>query len=100
MIHLARAHASSQADTTESLTTRHILDYLDSVSDDTVKVSSRSIKAALTAIGGSSTWTRSIALASEYSNEWALVSQSFVRRDGAYYGFTVEASTADLTDAS
>ena len=68
------------------------LQHLDGVSEDTVKVSSRSLKELLGGSYSPSTWTRSVNLAlnDEYNHSWTLISQSFVRRDAASYGFVVE----------
>jgi hypothetical protein len=76
---------------------KEILGFLDGLSEDYKRVSSRRIKDFMLPTCSSSTWTRSIALASEYSNDWALVGQSFTRRDAAYYGF-IDESESELGD--
>jgi hypothetical protein len=92
MIHLAEAHEDNQPATAEHLLSQRILQHLDGVSEDTVKVSSRSLKELLGGAYSPSTWTRSVSLAlnDEYNHSWTFIGQSFSRRDAAYYGFVVE----------
>jgi hypothetical protein len=92
MIHLAEGHEDSQPATAEHLLSQRILQHLDGVSEDTVKISSRSLKELLGGSYSPSTWTRSVNLAlnDEYNHSWTFISQSFVRRDAASYGFVVE----------
>ena len=87
---LALTNSFSQPVTLEHQLSKQIIDHLQGISEDNSRVSSRSIKNALTPTCSSSTWTRAIALASEYNDEWAAKGQSFVRKDAAYYGFVVE----------
>jgi hypothetical protein len=67
-----------------------ILGFLEGVPEDASSVSSTSIKKALNPTCGPSTWTRAVARASEYCDDWAMVGQSFIRKDAAYYGFEDE----------
>lgn len=92
MICLAEAHADSQPATAEHLLSQQILHRLDGVSEDTAKVSSRSLKEQLGGTYSSNTWTRSVNLAlnDEYNHSWTFIGQSFIRRDAAFYGFVVE----------
>ena len=87
---LAHINPTGRLPTLERQLSNQIRDYLDTVSEDASRVSSTSIKKALNPTCGSSTWTRAVALASEYNDGWAMVGQSFVRRDAAYYGFVDE----------
>jgi hypothetical protein len=87
---LRQMSAASLPDRMEEQLGDQIIKFLDQVPENVSKVSSRGIKGALKPSCGMSTWTRAVGVASEQSDCWALVGQSFVRRDAAYYGFTVE----------
>ena len=91
---LSQMSRNQVPDTIEMIVGKQILTYLDGVSEDIPKVSSRSVKQRVLASDLTSTWTRAVGYASERSDDWALVDQSFVRRDAAYYGFTDEYSHA------
>ncbi|MBA3596223.1 MAG: DEAD/DEAH box helicase family protein [Methylibium sp.] len=87
---LRRMSMASMPDTMEVQLADQITKRLDELPETTAKMSSRAIKAAMNPTCATSTWTRAVGLASEESDDWALVGQSFVRRDAAYYGFTME----------
>lgn len=90
---LSECSPSFAPETAEWQLSKLILNYLDGVSEDITKVSSRSIKAALTPTCGSSTWTRAINVASENSDDWGARGQSFLRKDGAYFGYVDESGS-------
>lgn len=87
---LKRMSSASMPKTMEVQIADQIIKHLDEQPEAISRASSRGIKAALNPTCATSTWTRAVSLASERSDGWALVGQSFVRRDAAYYGFNVE----------